>query len=645
MEDQIGKLVQNTKTYTADIRGKFVDEYFTENPDAEAVIVLDGNYPCGIISRNDFYQKIGSTYGHSLYMNRPIEGLMNTEPLVVEATVDTSEVALLAMGRDLASMYEPVVVVENNLYTGIVSIKLFMHQFSEQREKEISLLTSHRYEIEAKNKQLELRNSAVKNLLDNTGQGFLSFGPDLIIDEEYSRECDRIFGTCISGMLYLGLVSKFMGIELEQDVRQVLERIFLVATPSKSRVYLSMLPEEHLVRGRNIRFDYRLILDSSGHKVMAILTDITEKKQLERQMEQERNNVKLILQALENQDDLKILIDDLKDLIHIHMPQMISQPDQFIKALEDAYRYFHTYKGEFSQYSMHHTAAALHDVEEHLSAWLNGSTDFDMDKAAEYIRGLDAEKMLEEDMETIRQTLGDQFFLRQQTIAVQKRILLELESDMKQCLPPDTAGLFLPRIKKMQCHSLKQILLHYDGYVQTLAEKLGKSIAPLQVTGTEVYILKYDYQAFLRSLIHLFRNMADHGIEKTNERTRTGKPQQGKISIDLKAVDNVRIQIIIQDDGQGIAPEKIRQRVAEMGLLNEEKANLLKNEELINMVFMQGFSLQKNVTMVSGRGAGLSAVKKEVERLNGTILIQSVPGAGTTYYIDLPMSSNTVVAP
>jgi len=104
----------------------------------------------------------------------------------------------------------------------------------------------------------------------------------------------------------------------------------------------------------------------------------------------------------------------------------------------------------------------------------------------------------------------------------------------------------------------------------------------------------------------------------------------------LESDSERELRIVIQDDGRRINVEKIRQRAVETDRLNEEQAGAMRKEDLENMVFVQGFSLQKNVTLLSGRGVGLAAVKEEVERLNGTIRLASAVGAGTTFYINLP---------
>ncbi len=137
-------------------------------------------------------------------------------------------------------------------------------------------------------------------------------------------------------------------------------------------------------------------------------------------------------------------------------------------------------------------------------------------------------------------------------------------------------------------------------------------------------------------MIHLFRNIADHGFEKAKERLQAGKPEQGTIRICLESENKQSLRIVVQDDGRGIEIEKIRQRVVETGRIDGAQAKIMGKEELEKMVFVQGFSLQKNVTLLSGRGTGLAAVKGEVERLNGTIRLESVVGQGTTFFIDLP---------
>lgn len=180
----------------------------------------------------------------------------------------------------------------------------------------------------------EKENKAIRNLLDNAGQGFLFFGWDMLISGEYSAECAKIFGTEIGGKDVRELLAKFFSDKEKQDFEDVLKSVFGDKDLKRNELYLSLLPKEIIINNKNISVVYK-VLDSYSEKiVMLVLTDITSQKELEKQTEEEKANIKLVVSA-----------EDL---------------------LRDVFRTVHTFKGDFGLYGFHHTANKLHSLEDSL---------------------------------------------------------------------------------------------------------------------------------------------------------------------------------------------------------------------------------------------------------------------------------------
>ena len=215
-DDTIRKLIEQTETFSPDRICADVHRFFEDHPTSEGVVVLDEGKPVGLIMRNELYQKFGSLYGRDIFMRRPIQLLINSVPLIVDVALDIASISLIAMNREQQKLYDIVIVTEDDNYIGVVSIKRFMVELSRQREKEIELLKKqkeilhmaneaeilHRKQIETINNALWEKNDSIKNLLDNAGQGFLSFGSDMIISEEHSLECVEMFRGSIGGGFY-----------------------------------------------------------------------------------------------------------------------------------------------------------------------------------------------------------------------------------------------------------------------------------------------------------------------------------------------------------------------------------------------------------------------------------------------------------
>ena len=136
-------------------------------------------------------------------------------------------------------------------------------------------------------------------------------------------------------------------------------------------------------------------------------------------------------------------------------------------------------------------------------------------------------------------------------------------------------------------------------------------------------------------MIHLFRNMVDHGIEEEEKRKEKSKPSTGSISVQFKENGN-NFSIILSDDGQGIDPKMIKEKAIQKGVKQKSELELLDDKHLIDMIFLPGFSTKNEVNHISGRGVGMDAVREEVERLGGSIKVESFLDKGTTFRINLP---------
>jgi two-component system chemotaxis sensor kinase CheA len=174
----------------------------------------------------------------------------------------------------------------------------------------------------------------------------------------------------------------------------------------------------------------------------------------------------------------------------------------------------------------------------------------------------------------------------------------------------------------------------YARTVYDIAQSTGKQIR-LDLNGEETEIDKSMLELLGDPLIHLVRNAADHGIETPEERKAAGKPEEGVIT--LRAFHRSgRIVIEISDDGAGIDTDRVRSKAIERGLIGSDSQ--LSKEQLQMLVFEPGFSTSEIVSDLSGRGVGMDVVKRNVEKLNGTVALASEKGHGSTVSIELPLT-------
>lgn len=176
--------------------------------------------------------------------------------------------------------------------------------------------------------------------------------------------------------------------------------------------------------------------------------------------------------------------------------------------------------------------------------------------------------------------------------------------------------------------------------VRDLARSLGKR-ARLEVVGDATQVDRDILAALDAPLGHLLRNAIDHGLEVPGERLAAGKPEEGVVRLEAHHRSGV-LQVIVADDGRGIDLRALRETVVRRNLASAESAAGMSDGELLEFLFLPGFSLKETVTDISGRGVGLDVVQDMVKRVRGTVRVSSQPGKGTRMQLQLPVTLSVV---
>jgi len=173
--------------------------------------------------------------------------------------------------------------------------------------------------------------------------------------------------------------------------------------------------------------------------------------------------------------------------------------------------------------------------------------------------------------------------------------------------------------------------------VRDLSSELGKEI-DLLTDGEETELDKTVIEKLTDPMVHIIRNSVDHGIESPEEREQKGKPRRGTIS--LSALHSgAYVLIRISDDGAGMNRERIYAKAVEKGLLSDTvPLASLSDQDVFQLIFAPGFSTAENVTSVSGRGVGMDVVKRQIDSLGGSVLVESSPGNGTSITLKIPLT-------
>lgn len=183
---------------------------------------------------------------------------------------------------------------------------------------------------------------------------------------------------------------------------------------------------------------------------------------------------------------------------------------------------------------------------------------------------------------------------------------------------------------------VKTVFQRMPRIIRDVAQATGKKIE-LVMTGENTEIDKTIVELISDPIIHLIRNAADHGIEHPNERLEKGKRETGKIALRAYNKDK-HVYIEIEDDGKGINAEDVKRKALERGFIAPEAAEAMTKNQLVNLIFLPGFSTASQITEVSGRGVGMDIVRKNIEKTGGSISIDSEVDRGTKMTIRLPLT-------
>jgi len=191
-------------------------------------------------------------------------------------------------------------------------------------------------------------------------------------------------------------------------------------------------------------------------------------------------------------------------------------------------------------------------------------------------------------------------------------------------------------VMKARMQPVSNIFSKIPRIVRDLSQGLGRRVR-LQVEGQETELDKSLLEAIKDPLTHAVRNSLDHGIEPPEVRQAAGKDPEGTLKL-RASQEGSHVVIEVSDDGAGIAVEKIRAKALEHGLISSERASGLGERELLQLIFLPGFSTAASVTNVSGRGVGMDVVRTNVEKIGGKVEIDSRPGQGTTLRMRIPLT-------
>jgi signal transduction histidine kinase len=470
--------------------------------------------------------------------------------------------------------------------------------------------------VESLFESLAEANAQISVLLNNSDEGFLTFGSDFLIEGHYSIECEKMLGSFIFEARIETLLYPNNKYDQNRFV-EMLNFVFDSCDNDKIEMFLSIFPKEVRIDGKYLSVRYKAL---EAKHIMLILNDITQEKELQERVEQEQKRLKFVVNSLKNRDEVLESVEEFRRFL---------DEIKSLSSFEEAYRAIHTFKGTFAEYDFYYLPKELHECESNLSrATSHGESDSFLTLIETCIPALKSN--LESDLKALGEALGEEFFESSDAIFINKNEIYQIEAKVKSIISSQADRMemsvdameVLKFFKEVHYKPFAEMLHAYPKIVEQLAVRLEKEVAPLKIEGGAFKVDPQRFGSFMKSLVHVFRNALDHGVETPDERVDAGKEEVATLSCKAVLQDGW-VMLEISDDGRGIDEEKLKAKAEELGVIFYSSP--------LELVFEDSLSTKDEVSEISGRGVGLSALKAQVEKLGGRIEIDTQAGRGTTF--------------
>ncbi len=461
------------------------------------------------------------------------------------------------------------------------------------------------------------RTEDIKLLLDHSGQAFLSLDSASRIQVGYSNLSQVYLGEDLAGQLFWEVIGEAQS-ETVSMLCLAVERALGEKSALRRESYLSVLPESIRVKDRELKIEYKPIQTPFKVQVMVIMTDVSYEKSLMNQIEVEARenwtNMKIVLYAQE----FWRIYNRIELFCNLESEYFIEgQTD--VQALEESVmKSLHNFKGQLSMYGFSEVIAYVHEMEQDImdQAWKTTAV------LKEYIHQCKLIEVLDTRLKKIYENEGIDIYEYRDTVRLSRTKIDEVVTVLEETLGEDAQAL-VRNLYTEKHHPFRKIFEGYIDYVVLLGRSIGKEINPLQINGGKFLVDLSEYTGFSKALVHVLRNMVDHGIEKPELRYERGKPRAGTIRVNIEKVAD-SIVIKMTDDGAGVDFEKLKMSVAEAINMSLEEVNAMDRPTLLRHVFSPEVSVKQESDIVSGRGLGMALVFEAVAQLGGSIEISSV---------------------
>ncbi|WP_144392461.1 GAF domain-containing protein [Pleionea sediminis] len=365
-------------------------------------------------------------------------------------------------------------------------------------------------------------------------------------------------------------------------------------------------------------------------KLLVTVRDVTELKELQEAAEQQRKELEIIGQILSVEDEkFNEFLSTSLGFVNNCRELIKSSDSKDHELIARLFRNMHTVKGNARTMGFSYLTDTVHQVEHHYdelrknddSQW---EPDLLLNELTQAEKDIQRYKDIAKNKLKIRSATGDSQIKNVDELKrlIDEAIKLDFSAstkDVKNWIKDSYDVL-----AQTQAKPLSEIITTVTESVYSLAEQLGKDKPDIYIDDGNVFIRKENHAMLGNVFMHIMRNAIDHGIERGEERKAKGKPIKGQIDLKVSSREG-KVIITIEDDGRGLALNKIYQSAINKGIIDADQPKP-SDQEIANLIFSSGFSTASEVTEISGRGVGMDAVKRFVEDSDGTIEVKLTNG-------------------
>ena len=485
--------------------------------------------------------------------------------------------------------------------------------------------------------ELRQKTNDVSNMLQNMRQGIFTIVTGSLIHPEYSAFLGEIFETT---SIAEQRVSPFLfdrssvGGDMLNQVEATLDA--MIGEDAMNFEFNShLLVTEYTKlfdggRTKILELDWNPVVDGDGliDKLMVTVRDVTELKALQLETEKQKEQLEIIGQILAvSKDKLLEFIKTSYEFMDENQALIGAGEEKDPEVIATLFRNMHTIKGNARTYGLNYVTDSVHEAESVYSR-LRAEDDFPWDQT-ELLEQLQAARSCVARYETtFKEKLAgfsdesggiDPAVLESISSAIDGINEMSQVNDLKQSIQ-----LIRNSINTFRYESVGEMLKGIVAAVPSIAKQLDKEPPHLQISDNYVRLSK-DIVPMLRNVfMHVFRNSLDHGLESTEQRLAKGKPAYGLINLTV-ALDADQVLFSFSDDGKGLALQSIKNKAIANDQLTAEQ--VVSDEQIAELIFLSGLSTATEVTNVSGRGVGMDAIRKFLQKYHGNVQIVFPDGA------------------